>query len=77
MGKPNEMQKAVTGRHNYVVNEPEWGDSDIVESDDSMEVSQGSERMREKRGNEFAGNSSKKIKGSGGFGGGREERTGV
>ena len=57
------------------MNEPEWGDSDIVESDDSMEVSQGSERMREKRGSEFAGNSSKKIKRSGGFGGGREERT--
>ncbi|XP_042281261.1 uncharacterized protein LOC121906467 [Thunnus maccoyii] len=33
------MKKAVTGRHNYVVKEPEWGDSDIVERDDSMEMS--------------------------------------
>ncbi|XP_044220818.1 uncharacterized protein LOC122991683 isoform X4 [Thunnus albacares] len=33
------MKKAVTGRDNYVVKEPEWGDSDIVESDDSMEMS--------------------------------------
>lgn len=30
-----------------------------------MEVSQGSERMREKRGNDFAGASLNKIRGSG------------
>lgn len=73
MGKHKDTKKTEAGRHNYVVNEPEWGDSEIGESDDSMVVSQGCER--EKRGSEFAGNSAKKIKGSRGFGGGREERT--
>ncbi len=60
MGKPSDLQKAVAaGRHSCVVNEPEWGDSDIAESDDGMEVSQGSERSREKRGDGFAGIKSK------------------
>lgn len=54
MGKPNDLK-----------NEPEWGDSDRVDSEDNMEVSQGSERMREKRGNDFAGASLNKIRGSG------------
>lgn len=50
MGKPSDLQKTVAvGRHTCVVNEPAWGDSDIAESDDSMEVSQGSERSKEKR----------------------------
>ncbi len=30
------------------MNGPEWRDSDIVDSDDSMETSQGCGRMREK-----------------------------
>ncbi len=39
----------MAGWHNCVVNGPGWGDSDIADSDDSMEISQGRERMREKR----------------------------
>ncbi len=36
MGKSNEKKKAVAGKHSCVVNGPESGDSDIVDSDDSM-----------------------------------------
>lgn len=42
--------------------------------DESMEISQGSGRMREKRVNNFAGTSAKKIRSSGSYGGGIEER---
>ncbi len=53
MGKSNEKKKAVAGKHSCVMNGPEWGDSDTVDSDDSMEASQGRGRMREKRENNF------------------------
>lgn len=50
MGKPSYLRKIVAaGRHTCVVNEPAWGDSDTAESDDSMEVSQGSETSKQKR----------------------------
>lgn len=49
---------------------PEWGDSDI--GDDSMDISQGSMRMKEKRGDDLAGARSKKIRGSGGTGEGNK-----
>ncbi len=53
MEKSNEIveKKALVGKHSCVVNGPEWGDSDIVDSDDGMETSQGSGRMREKMEN--------------------------
>lgn len=34
MGKPNDLKKAAAGRHDYAVNEPEWGGSDMVNDND-------------------------------------------
>lgn len=41
MGKPNDLRRAATaaGRHSYVGNGPEWGDSDIVDDSDDIETS--------------------------------------
>ncbi|KAF0023445.1 hypothetical protein F2P81_024075 [Scophthalmus maximus] len=62
MGKPIDLKKAVVGRRNCVVNEPEWGESEQIDRDESMELSQGSKRMREKRGNDFGGARPKKSR---------------
>lgn len=35
MGKPNDVKKAATGRHDYAVNEPDWGGSDMVNDNDN------------------------------------------
>ena len=55
------------------MNGPEWGDSDIVESD-SMEVSQASEKMRRKRESNFVEVSTRKVRSSAGFREGIEDR---
>ena len=50
-------------------------DSDIVESDDSMELGHDSQRIREKRGNNYPATRAKKVRSCGGKGGEIEERT--
>ncbi len=51
MGKSNEKKKAVAGKHSCVVNGPESGDSDIVDSDDSMNKPRKRKNEGEKRNN--------------------------
>ncbi len=79
MRESNDGKKAVdaVGRHDYVVNGPEWGDSDIGDDSDDMEISQTSKRERDKRGNTFTEGKVKKLRSSGGNGGGREDRAQV
>lgn len=60
--KRMEKLKKTAGRHNYVENGPAWGDSDIADSDGSMEISQDGGKMRDKRENTFAGTSTKRIR---------------
>ena len=40
MERSNREAKTARGRHSYAVNGPEWGESDGLESGDSMEISQ-------------------------------------
>lgn len=61
-GKSGEIQRRMAGRHSCTVNEPEWGECEIEDSDDSMEMNQESVRMTGKRGGEFDGIKAKKAK---------------
>lgn len=57
-----EKLKKAAGRHNYVENGSEWGDTDMGDSEGSMDISQEGERKRDKRGNTFAGISTKRVR---------------
>lgn len=62
IGKANEKKKEVAGKHSCIVNGPEWGDSEIGDVDDSMEISQGNGRIREKRVSNFEETRAKKTR---------------
>lgn len=73
MVKHNDMKKTVAGRHNCVVNGPDWGDSDLVESDNSMEISLGIEKRSVKRGGNFVATGAKTIRSIGDCAGGSRQ----
>lgn len=62
MKKNKEWKKVVASGHSYTVNGPEWGESEMGESDDSMDINQGSVRIKEKRDDEVTGGRSKKLR---------------
>lgn len=72
--KRMEKLKKTAGRHNYVENGPAWGDSDIADSDGSMEISQDGGKMRDKRENTFAGTSTKRIRSNEEYGKGIKQK---
>lgn len=48
MGKHGKAMITAAGRQNCAVNGPEWADSDEIDSEDHIDISQGSGRIREK-----------------------------
>lgn len=49
MGKTGEVRSGKAGRHSCTVNGPEWGDCEIEDTDDSIEISPETVRSKGKR----------------------------
>lgn len=62
MKKNYEWKQGMAGEHNYIENGPECGETEIGESDDNMDINQGSVRTKEKRGDEVTGGRPKKLR---------------
>lgn len=74
LGKTGEVRSGMMGRHSCTVNGPEWGDCEIEDSDDNMEMSQETVRSKGKRGGEFDGINAKKARRSNVSSGRQEKR---